>query len=63
LKTAPYTIGEAKLSPRTRIGLVHLKVKHLKEQTAFYREVRKVKIMPFLETRKGLYSISEDLKI
>lgn len=42
MKTIPYTIGEARLSPKTRLGLVHLKVKHLKEQTAFYREVLKM---------------------
>lgn len=42
MKTVPYTSGEAKLSPKTRLGLVHLKVKHLKEQTAFYKEVLKM---------------------
>jgi len=42
LKTVPYTTGRARLSSKTRLGLVHLKVEHLKEQTAFYREVLKM---------------------
>lgn len=42
MKAVPYTLGEAKLSPNTRLGLVHLKVKHLKEQIAFYKEVLKL---------------------
>ncbi len=42
MKTIPYTIGNARLSPRTRLGVVHLKVKYLKEQIAFYREVLKM---------------------
>lgn len=44
MRTVPYITGEAKLSPRARLGLVHLKVKHLKEQIAFYREVLKMTV-------------------
>lgn len=42
MKNIPYTTGKAKLSSRTRLGLVHLKVKHLKQQIGFYREVLKM---------------------
>jgi catechol 2,3-dioxygenase len=44
MKEVPYTSGDAKLSPKTKLGLVHLKVKHLKEQTAFYKEVLKMTV-------------------
>lgn len=44
MKQIPYTTGKAALSNKTRLGLVHLKVKHLKEQVAFYREVLKMTV-------------------
>ncbi|WP_312651416.1 VOC family protein [Proteiniclasticum sp.] len=61
MKTVPYTTGSPKLSQKTRLGVVHLKVKHLKEQIAFYQEVLKMTLHEESEDHAVLGDTSKPL--
>lgn len=58
MKTIDYVQGETKLSLNTKLGLVYLKVKHLKEQINFYKVALKMTVLEETED----YAILGDTK-
>lgn len=61
METIPFTLGKAPLASETKLGLVHLKVKNLKNQILFYTQALKMTVHFESETEAVLGDIENGL--